>query len=166
MQITNEDEIERSNGEFLASMGIVDVETAIRVLRKHNGNMEKAADAILAGDSVQDEGLNIWKTTTVTQHSERRNVTPEPTASSQPPVIDLTEDDDAEMNRAIKMSMSQSLPEFKPSERAPNPEWAMVRADVIRLLILPSSISHNNELGAGGSDGNTRRPQSERSHSG
>lgn len=134
MQITNEDEIERSNGEFLASMGIVDVETAMRVLRKHNGNLEKAADAILAGDTGQEEGLNVWKTTTVTEHSERRNVTPEPTTTAQPPVIDLTGDEEADMNRAIEMSMSQTLPEFKPSERAPHPEWAMVRADVMCLL--------------------------------
>ncbi|KAF5325531.1 hypothetical protein D9619_009876 [Psilocybe cf. subviscida] len=130
MQITNEDEIERSNGEFLASMAAVEVDTAIRVLRKHNGNMEKAADALLAGDTGQEEVLGVWKTTTVTQHSERRNVTPEPTANAQPPVIDLTGDEDAEMNRAIEMSMSQTLPEFKPSERAPHPEWAMAPVGV------------------------------------
>jgi len=139
MQLTAEQEhAERENGELLASIANVDSETARRVLRKHNGDMEKAADALLTGDRGE-----TWE--------ERLRTTPEPgynggqAAEMKIPslesimnpsssVIDLTSNDD-EMSRAIQMSMQESSqpqdgPQFGPSERAPHPEWQMVRSNV------------------------------------
>lgn len=132
MQLTNEQEqLERENSDHLASIGNVDVQVARRVLRKFKGDMVKAADALLSGDRAMDAD---WE-------SQRRN-TPEPmytdTLKAVLPstsVIDLTADDD-EMTRAIQMSMetSQTLPHFGPTERAPHPEWQMVRSNVMCIF--------------------------------
>ncbi|KAF9484084.1 hypothetical protein BDN70DRAFT_872980 [Pholiota conissans] len=136
MQLTaDEEEQERLNGELLASITSVDAQIARRVLRKHKGDMEKAADALLTGD----RGTEVqWET-------QRRN-TPEPGAAmymdglntdtrvvpsiptTSKSVIDLTTDDD-DMTRAIQMSIESSQPQFGPSERAPHPEWQMVRSN-------------------------------------
>lgn len=138
MQLSLEQErIEQTNGDLLAQISNVDTQVARRVLRKFNGDMEKAADALLAGDRALD-----WET-------KHRN-TPEPmytdgkdtstTTGNLPApstsVIDLTTDDD-EMTRAIQMSMDESsqTPKFGPSDRAPNPEWAMVRSNVRSMLL-------------------------------
>jgi hypothetical protein len=53
------------------------------------------------------------------------------TPASSSSVIDLTADDE-ELTRAIQMSMedsSQAAPKFTPSQRAPNPDWQMVRSN-------------------------------------
>ena len=127
MQLTSDQEqLDREN--HLASIGDVEVQVARRVLRKFKGDMEKAVDAILSGDRAMDAD---WE-------SQRRN-TPEPmytdTSKAVLPstsVIDLTADDE-DMTRAIQMSMetSQTLPHFGPTERAPHPEWQMVRSNVM-----------------------------------
>ena len=46
-------------------------------------------------------------------------------------MIDLTGDEDEELNRAMKMSMEEQGPVFRPSDRAPNPDWAMVPSNVL-----------------------------------
>ncbi|KAF8957517.1 hypothetical protein BDZ97DRAFT_1706876 [Flammula alnicola] len=137
MQLTSEPEqLEGDNGDLLAtlaSIGNVDVQVARRVLRKHKGDMEKAADAILAGDRALDIG---WETqhrnTPEPMYTDGLNtealVVPSSTPLPSTSVIDLTADDD-EMTRALQMSMqesSQVVPQFGPSERAPHPEWQMV----------------------------------------
>ncbi|CAA7266272.1 unnamed protein product [Cyclocybe aegerita] len=131
MQLTPEQEQqERENSNLLASIGNVDAQIARRVLRKHRGDMDKAADAILAGD----RGAEAWET----QH----RTTPEPmytdgttpvhqiTQLPSTSVIDLTADDDETMAQAMKMSLmdqsSQSSVHFGPTDRAPHPEWQMV----------------------------------------
>ncbi|KDR77055.1 hypothetical protein GALMADRAFT_155717 [Galerina marginata CBS 339.88] len=139
MQLTPEQEqAEKDNGDLLASIANVDGEIARRVLRKHNGDMEKAADALFAGDRAE-----VWetkhRTTPEQMYLDGRNnnstsslpaLAPLPSTS----VIDLTADDD-DINRAIQMSMqessqqTQSQPHFGPSERAPHPEWQMVRSN-------------------------------------
>lgn len=153
MQLTGEqEEIEKNNVDHLASIANVDVQVARRVFRKHKGDMEKAVDALLAGDVGQEVGLTAWD-------GQRRN-TPEPLYGAElsreqltvphsnaplpsSSVIDLTVDDD-EMARALELSMqesSQTLPQFGPSERAPHPEWQMVRADVTYTLQVTSRVS-------------------------
>lgn len=139
MQLLPEEEQERENGDLLASIGNVATDVARRVLRKHKGDMEKAADAILAGDTGEEEeeiwtnpGRNTpdpsWNPVAVAKAPTPR-VTPVPSTS----VIDLTkEDHGGEYTRAIQMSMdtSQTGVRFGPSERPPNPDWQMVPSNV------------------------------------
>lgn len=136
MQLTSDEE---ANGNLLASITSVDVEVARRVLRKHKGDMEKAADALFAGDMATEVQWDVQRRTTpdpmYTDGLNTDTHTPAPSiplASSS--VIDLTADDD-DMTRAIQMSMesSQSIPQFGPSERAPHPEWQMVRSNVMSI---------------------------------
>lgn len=135
MQLTAEQqEVERVNSELLVNITGVDIDIAVKALRKHNGDMEKAADDLLNGYRGQE-----WET--------KHRTTPEPmysdglkTSTSNPPaastsVIDLTNDDD-DMTRAIQLSMEtssqvQSQTNFGPSDRAPHPEWQMVRSNVM-----------------------------------
>jgi hypothetical protein len=47
------------------------------------------------------------------------------------PLIDLTTDDDEDLSRALKASLQDQGSTFGPSERAPDPNWAMVPSNVI-----------------------------------
>ncbi|KAJ3504703.1 hypothetical protein NLJ89_g7798 [Agrocybe chaxingu] len=106
VQLTPEqDQQERENSDLLASIGNVDAQIARRVLRKHRGDMEKAVDAILAGD----RGAEAWET----QH----RTTPEPMyTDGATPVHQITQ-----LRRH-----RQSSVHFGPTDRAPHPEWQMV----------------------------------------
>ena len=137
MQLTIEQEkLETENSNYLASVVNVDSHIARRMLRKHNGDVAKAADAIL------NSGANAWdsqrRTTPDPMYSDGLDTTT-PTASSivtpipSSSVIDLTADDE-ELTRAIQMSMEDSspiVPKFTPSQRAPHPDWQMVRSNVM-----------------------------------
>ncbi|PPQ99320.1 hypothetical protein CVT24_009188 [Panaeolus cyanescens] len=137
MQLTSEQQqLEQEHVDHLASIIQVSPELARKALRKHKGDMEKAADALLAG-FTGDEPTANWD-------KQRRN-TPEPSSSNAvtvhvptlPPVsnntpvasnnvIDLTGEDD--MTRALQMSIEDSTHSgtmFGPSDRAPNPDWQM-----------------------------------------
>lgn len=140
MQLSSEQEkqeTEKSN--YLASFVNVDSELARRMLRKHNGDVAKAADALLAGgDSGLDTRESQRRTTPDPMYSDGLDtttptassiVTPIPTSS----VIDLTGDDE-ELTRAIQMSMEDSsriVPKFTTSQRAPHPDWQVVRSNVM-----------------------------------
>lgn len=113
-------------------MGDLEPEVARRVLRKHHGDVQKAADAILEGD--RGEGLG-WP-----PPAEALPMRPEtPLASqveqighqaSRSEVIDLTSDDD-ELSQAMKASTNpDNESKFGPSDRAPNPNWAIVPSNV------------------------------------
>ncbi|THV01697.1 hypothetical protein K435DRAFT_853558 [Dendrothele bispora CBS 962.96] len=112
---------EQENATLLASMAATDEGTALRVLRKHNGSVEEAANALLSGD----RGSSPQKVTGV-----------DPSAT----VIDLTaEDNDEEMNRTLQMSMNdaggagghlQTTTYFGPSNRPPDANWAIVPSNV------------------------------------
>lgn len=131
MQRTPEEERkEQEDGDLLAAMmgGDLDSEVARRVLRKHNGNLQKAADAILEGDRGE-EAWNTTPSTQVTSYVDPKAVN----AQAPPPVIDLTAaEDDADYSRALQLSMQTSQDEVKfgPSERAPDPAWQMVHSNV------------------------------------
>ena len=155
MQLTNDQE-QLENEHVDLCMSIVpgvDASIARRVLRKHKGDITKAVDALLAGDRAQ-----VWES--------KHRTTPEPaygeamdtttavipltaTIPSSSSVIDLTGDED-DMTRAIQMSIqdsSQTGPQFGPSDRAPHPDWQMVRSNVMCFTRITSSepsykISH------------------------
>jgi hypothetical protein len=117
------EERESENVEMLtAMMGDLDPNVARRVLRKCNGDVQKAATAILEGDRGE---VTAWSS----------QVTPTPPSLPEhkaPPssVIDLTTDDD-ELSRALEASLlPQNNTKFGPSDRAPNPDWAMVPSNV------------------------------------
>ncbi|KAI9513480.1 hypothetical protein F5148DRAFT_1302495 [Russula earlei] len=133
---------------FLTSMmGDGDPEIAMRVLRKHNGDVQKAATSILEGDTGAEDP---WP-------SDYRNVSTSVVGPSTPPpskperdtksIIDLTGDDErVELRRALHASLSTSAygpsaSQFGPSDRAPDPNWAMVPSNVEQ----PSGISQDEQ---------------------
>lgn len=141
MQLSSEQEkLETENSNYLASVVNVESHIARRMLRKHNGDVAKAADALLTrGDSGVDAWDSQRRTTPDPMYSDGLDTTT-PTASSivtpipSSSVIDLTADADEELTRAIQMSMEDSsriVPKFTPSQRAPHPDWQMVRSNVM-----------------------------------
>jgi hypothetical protein len=133
MQLLEEEQLEEK-GQLLAQIGGVDVEVAKRVLRKHKGDMERAADAILEGDRGEP---NAWesqhRTTPDPKYSDGRSTAIAPHPSSS--MIDLTGEQEEEISRAIQMSLQDSESgngtQFRRTDRAPHPEWQMVRSNVI-----------------------------------
>lgn len=147
---------EDENVTFLTSMmGNGDPEIARRVLRKHNGDVHKAATSILEGDTGAEDswptnfGNPVDVPASVTGPStppRKRNDVIPPVRSliihiaSKPEreksIIDLTGDEEnSELRRALEASLSTSAygpPEsqFRPSQRAPDPNWAMVPSNV------------------------------------
>jgi len=109
--------------------GDVGGDEARRVLRKHGGDMQKAAEAILGGDRGKEE-LPAWQSTTqssqdagYTDPSSSSSIQQVPQSSSSA-VIDLTEDNDS--TRSWQLGQAQNEIKFGPSERAPDPSWQMV----------------------------------------
>lgn len=72
-------------------------------------------------------------------HRASRNLVLRTLASSQTdtaPVIDLTGDDDEDLSRALQASLQDQGTTFGPSDRAPDPNWAVVPSNVTTLCIL------------------------------
>lgn len=132
MQLSDEGQLEEK-GQLLAQLGGVDVEIAMRVLRKHKGDMERAADAILEGDRGE---TSVWesqhRTTPDPKHSDGRSTAIAPHPSSS--VIDLTVEPE-DVSRAMELSLqdnnSGAGPQFRRTDRAPHPEWQMVPSNVM-----------------------------------
>jgi hypothetical protein len=147
---------EDENVTFLTSMmGNGDPDIARRVLRKHNGDVHKAATSILEGDTGAEDS---WPTNFGNQVDVPASVTGPTTPprkqndihspmqtlrtliASKPErdksIIDLTGDEEnSELRRALEASLSTSAygppaSQFRPSERAPDPNWAMVPSNV------------------------------------
>jgi|ERR1700722_3346610 len=112
-------EEERNVDNLTAMMGDLDPNVARRILRKCNGDVQKAATAILEGDRGEAASWSSQITPTPPSLPERK------AAQS---VIDLTSDDhDDELSRALEASLlPQSMTTFGPSDRAPHPDWAIV----------------------------------------
>ena len=49
---------------------------------------------------------------------------------TSPPTIDLTSEDDEDMKKAMQASLEDQGPTFRPSDRAPHPDWAVVPSNV------------------------------------
>ncbi|PSR72130.1 hypothetical protein PHLCEN_2v11978 [Hermanssonia centrifuga] len=107
---------------------------ALTFLRKKGGNVEQAITAILEdpGDEPIAADVNDDIMSQLRDSAATVAVT-SPTKSGQapsPPVIDLTADEDDEMSRALKASLEDQGPAFGPSNRAPDPNWAVVPSNV------------------------------------
>lgn len=115
--------------------GGVDRDVASRVLRKFDGDVEKAAGAMIEGDRGEEDvssSSSLW-----TSHPQMEISQPRPIAPSVRPnsPINLTGDEhhNDELSRALKASLetvSQEGPQFGPSERPPDANWAMVPSNV------------------------------------
>ena len=122
-------------------------EDALKHLRRKGGNVEQAVDAIFNSEPVDDAP----KTSTSELDSLRAaaagvvsggtlvNTMVCPLANllgasksgkNSPPTIDLTGEDDEDMKKAVQASLEDQGPTFRPSDRAPHPEWAMVPSNV------------------------------------
>ncbi|KZP12925.1 hypothetical protein FIBSPDRAFT_869788 [Athelia psychrophila] len=118
---------EQESIEVLTSlMGDGDPEVARRVYRKFNGDMNRAATAILEGDTGESEPGTAQRPGTpmtgLAPHAPA-NVFEPPPPLKPSPVIDLTGDDDAEMARALQVSLeTPSNTQIGPSERSKD-EW-------------------------------------------
>ncbi|OJA16555.1 hypothetical protein AZE42_00636 [Rhizopogon vesiculosus] len=107
--------------------GGVDRDVARRVLRKFDGDVEKAASAMIEGDRGEETQSSLWTSSSQMEISQPRPLIP-PRPNS-PINIDLTGDDNDEFSRALRASLetaSNEGPKFGPSERPPDANWAMV----------------------------------------
>ncbi|KAI0672474.1 hypothetical protein C8Q78DRAFT_1077991 [Trametes maxima] len=137
---------EAADIEMLSSMmgGSLDYGHALRLLRKHQNNLEKAASALLEGDNGEDAGvladlpdLEPLDTATVGPRTP-------PPSRPEKPVIDLTkDDDDGELARALQASLEDQPTTFGPSNRAPDPNWAVVSSNT--AVSAPSGMSQDEE---------------------
>ena len=127
--MSQDDASEHANVELLTGMmgADLDPEIARRILRKCDGDVQKAATAILEGD--RGEVALSWPSTHNKPpiHPERnQNVPPAPSSS----VIDLTHEED-DLSRAVEASLhAQDTTKFGPSDRTPSTDWAMVPSNV------------------------------------
>ena len=132
MQLSNEGQLDEKL-QLLAQLGSVDLQIAKRVLRKHKGDMERAADAILEGDRGE---ANVWesqhRTTPDPKHSDGRSTAIAPHPSSS--VIDLTGEQE-DLSQAMQMSLQDNESglgaQFRRTDRLPHPDWQMVRSNVM-----------------------------------
>jgi len=140
----------KTQSELLSGITGVEPHITRRVLEKYGGNVEKAADALLSGDRGLEEpqqhpqhheNMKKHRTTpepSYHESSRRPAVGPGPSANLAAPastsgVVDLTgeDEDDPQLRQAMELSMgSQTAPQFQRSDRAPDPNWQMVRSNV------------------------------------
>ena len=131
---------EQDRVELLAGMmgGDVGLEEARRVLRKHKGNVEKAADAMLGGDrGRQEEGSSTQDNKSFIEPAASSSGTRQAvqTQGSSGNIIDLTaEDDYARPNRWDNLRSRRQEVKFGPSERPPDPNWQMVPASGVSVF--------------------------------
>lgn len=112
--------------DFLLGMmgGSMSRKEALRVYRKHEGNVSRAVDAIMNGDKGEDYNWEENQSTTPPGYSQStQQIGPQPLKPSTT-VIDLTGSDD-ELQRAMAMSL-ETEPTFGPSNRPPDSNWAVV----------------------------------------
>ncbi|KAF7440180.1 hypothetical protein PC9H_000524 [Pleurotus ostreatus] len=136
--------MENESVELLSAMmgGDIDLDLARRLLRKCNGDVQKAADALLEGTAkgMLEETAVIRRTgslnTIRTDERPRSRTAGRPGTPVQPSVIDLTgEGEDDELSRALNLSMEthsneQSTRVDRDQKSAPpDPAWAMVRSN-------------------------------------
>lgn len=137
--------------------GELSPEVALTVLRANHGDVEKAALAFLEGDfskpqqaaeaGMSGSGPRTPPRECVSLHLTLRRKVDTVTIASKPEnshsVIDLTADDeDKELSRALAASLEDQAPHFGPSNRAPDPNWAVVPSNVGTPLNLYLSWAH------------------------
>ncbi|KAL4076724.1 hypothetical protein V8B97DRAFT_2022016 [Scleroderma yunnanense] len=108
--------------------GDFDREVARRVLRKYEGDLEKAASAMLEGEHG-DDLPQLWRVNSQMDIGTQKQPAVPTAVRPNTPVVDLTGDHDGDLQRAMRESMNTlqpQVPVFGPSERSPDPNWAMV----------------------------------------
>ncbi|KAF9453345.1 hypothetical protein P691DRAFT_719810 [Macrolepiota fuliginosa MF-IS2] len=144
--IPPETQEEAEQVDFLLGMmgDYVNRTEALRVYRKHKGNVERAADAILSGDRGEDYNWDDTQSSGPPGYSQAvQQIGPQPLKPSTT-VIDLTGSDD-ELQRAMAMSL-ENEPTFGPSNRAPDSNWAVVPTNVRNQQLGDNpSISHEDK---------------------
>ncbi|CCM03777.1 uncharacterized protein FIBRA_05924 [Fibroporia radiculosa] len=109
--------------------GGITSDVALKLLRKHFGDVEKAAAAIFDGGLTNE--IQQLETAEVSSKRSRPQTPPPSKPENSSPVIDLTaDDDDHELSRALRASLEDHAPKFGPSDRAPDPNWAVVPSNV------------------------------------
>ncbi|THH08979.1 hypothetical protein EW145_g2341 [Phellinidium pouzarii] len=138
---------EEENITMLQSMmGNLDAEVVRRVLVKHSGDIQAAASAILEGDRGEETSapwpveFHAESSSSGALNAPRRPNTPRSPEISCPSkdkdVIDLTGEYDSELSRALQMSLegnesqTQGGSVLRPSDRIPDPNWAIVPSNV------------------------------------
>jgi hypothetical protein len=141
----HDEEKESENIALLITLmdGGVDGEVARRVLRKFDGDVEKAASAMIEGDRGDEAQSSLWASHPQMEISQPRPLIP-PRPNS-PINIDLTGDEDhnSDFSRALKASLetvTQEGPKFGPSERPPDANWAMVPSNVGQSVLMTSFL--------------------------
>ncbi|KIJ59889.1 hypothetical protein HYDPIDRAFT_99805 [Hydnomerulius pinastri MD-312] len=162
MHVLPDEQKEGESVEML--MGVMgddfDRDVARRVLRKYDGDVEKAASALLEGERGEEVQAPVsdWRSNSQMDISQPQPLPP--TVRTNTPVIDLTRDDDADLRRAMQESINTIQPQpegpqFGPSNRPPDANWAMVPshqnenqsdANYLQNLerAIEASLEHNN----------------------
>ncbi|KZT72928.1 hypothetical protein DAEQUDRAFT_808891 [Daedalea quercina L-15889] len=148
MHTPTQDEQEAVN-TLRAMMGdAISAEVALKVLRKHNGDMDKAASALIEGDTggaASDAMDTSWAGGATVGPRTPPPSKPEQDAT----VIDLTADDeDKELSRALQASLEDTRTHFGPSNRAPDPNWAVVPSNVATAGVDPQDESLSRAIAA------------------
>ncbi|KAJ6460764.1 hypothetical protein C8R47DRAFT_1226138 [Mycena vitilis] len=113
---------EQEDGKTLAEITGTDYDLALRILRKHDGNMDKAADNLLNGvvddpeERSREESLKSIK-------QDFGYLFPDGDGKKravEQTVIDLTKDDDDDLPMDTR---------FRATTRSPDPAWQMVRSN-------------------------------------
>ncbi|KAI0718526.1 hypothetical protein C8T65DRAFT_638279 [Cerioporus squamosus] len=139
---------EQADIETLSAMmgGNLDELHALTLLRKYNNNLEKAASALLEGDTGADDPMyaDLPRLEPINAPVIGPGPRTPPPSRPEKGVIDLTKDDDEELARALRASLEdQGTTQFGPSERAPDPNWAVVPSNVEANA--PSGMSQDDQ---------------------
>ncbi|KAA1474450.1 hypothetical protein DENSPDRAFT_841038 [Dentipellis sp. KUC8613] len=125
-------ETEEDSVNLLISMmgGDLDPERAKAVLRKHNGDLQKAATTILEETTDSDP---IWDGAGLITLPEQGTIsqprTPPPSKPVPLPGASIETEEDKELKEALEASL-QPQPTLQPSNRAPDPNWAVVSSNI------------------------------------
>lgn len=113
--------------------GVLDREAVRRVLRKYDGDIDKAATAMIDGGERGDALPQLWRSNSQPDiGAQKQLIAPTAVRPNTPVTVDLTGDDDGDLQRAMRESMNtiQPQPVFGPSERPSDPNWAVVPSQV------------------------------------
>ncbi|KAJ7510628.1 hypothetical protein B0H11DRAFT_2215383 [Mycena galericulata] len=108
-------EQEQRDGQMLAEITGTHFDLALSILRKHNNNMDKAADALLNG--ATDDPADRQRDADIASIKENfGHLFPDKSGVENRDIIDLTGDDDPPPDAR-----------FRATTRSPDPSWQMVR---------------------------------------
>lgn len=116
--------------QMLCSAFDCDADVAKKVLEKYNGDVDKAGAAILDGDT--GDPVQSWPAS-----SQPRNNTPDRSYyDSAPPTITIGPQQPGASQSTVDLTgqTDLSVTNFRPTDRAPHPDWQVVPSDVGPLL--------------------------------